>query len=674
MSYFFDHLPDFSTVKPQEIKTNVQGILQTNRTKLQHLLSANTPITWSILQNNLNEISERLDQYWSVINHLNSVTSSKELREAYNSCLAIISEYHSEIGQNKQLYQAYVTIAESEQFHNLTTTEQKVINDKIRDFKLSGVALEKDKQQQFKQLTVKYSELTSKFSDNVLDATTNWSKLITDKRQLAGIPELSLTTAKEKAEGKQQIGWLFTLDFPSYNSVITYADNRELRKEMYTAYVTRASNQGSHDKAYDNSDIMVEILNTRKQMAEILGFENYCDYSLATKMAKNPAEVTKFLYDLVAKCKPQAKTEFSRLTEYAKSKCGIDNLQAWDIAYVAEKLKQDKHNISEEELRPWFPANKVLTGFFTIAKKLFAIDFALVTDASVWHQDVQCYKLQRNQQTIGYVYLDLYAREHKQCGAWMDICKNRWIQQNKMQLPVAFLTCNFTPATSNQVSLLTHYEVLTLFHEFGHCLHHLLTKVNILEAAGINGVEWDAVELPSQFLENWVWQQQALNIISSHVDTAEPLPTDKLAKLLEAKNFQSAMHMLRQLEFSLFDFELHQSWQQNTNIQQLLDKIRSEVAVVTPPAFNRFQHSFLHIFAGGYAAGYYSYKWAEVLSADAFAKFEETDIFSTETAKQFLTNILEKGSSETAEQLFRNFRGRDPIIEPLLKHNGIIVK
>jgi oligopeptidase A len=670
MQKFFEQLPDFSAVKPDEIKANVQNILTTNKKQLQEFLCSNA-ITFETLQTNLNEMSERLDQFWSVINHLNSVTNYKELRDAYNSCLAIISEYHTEIGQNKELYQAYVDISIANEFSALTPTEQKVVQDNIRDFKLSGVALDKEQQQQFKQLTIKYSELTNKFADNVLDSTMGWSKLITDEQQLAGIPELSLASAKEKAQAKNKTGWLFTLDFPSYYAVITYADNRELRKELYTAYVTRASDQGPHDKTQDNSDIMVEILNIRKQLAKILNFDNYCDYSLATKMAKNYNEVTTFLYDLVKKCKSQAKIEFSALTDYAQAKCGIKDLQAWDIAYVSEKMKQEQYSVSQEELRPWFPANKVLTGFFTTANKLFNIEFELVTDVKAWHQDVQCYKLYNNQQTIGYVYIDLYAREHKQGGAWMDVCKNRWLQSSTTQLPVAFLTCNFTPATNNQVSLLTHDEVLTLFHEFGHCLHHLLTKVDTLEASGINGVEWDAVELPSQFLENWCWEQQALNLISSHIDTAEPLPADKLDQLLKAKNFQSAMQMLRQLEFSLFDFELHKSWKQDLNIQQFLDEIRHKVAVVIPPTFNRFQHSFSHIFAGGYAAGYYSYKWAEVLSADAFSKFEETNIFDAKTAQQFLVNILEKGSSETAAKLFKKFRGRDPIIDPLLRHNGI---
>ena len=670
MQKFFEQLPDFSAVKPDEIKANIQNILTTNKQQLQKFLSSNV-ITFETLQANLNEMSERLDQYWSVINHLNSVTNYKELRDAYNSCLAIISEYHTEIGQNKELYQAYVDIHTANEFYNLTPTEQKVVQDNIRDFKLSGVALAKEQQQQFKQLTVKYSELTNKFADNVLDSTMGWSKLITDDQQLAGIPELSLASAKEKAQAKNKTGWLFTLDFPSYYAVITYADNRELRKEVYTAYVTRASDQGPHDKAQDNSSIMTEILSIRQQLAKILNFDNYCDYSLATKMAKSYDEVTKFLYDLVDKCTSQAKVEFSALTDYAQAKCSIKDMQAWDIAYVSEKMKQEKYSVSQEELRPWFPANKVLTGFFTIANKLFDIEFELVTDTKVWHQDVQCYKLHNKQQTVGYVYIDLYAREHKQGGAWMDVCKNRWLQPNKTQLPVAFLTCNFTPATNNQVSLLTHDEVLTLFHEFGHCLHHLLTKIDTLEASGINGVEWDAVELPSQFLENWCWEQQALNVISSHVDTGEPLPADKLDQLLKAKNFQSAMQMLRQLEFSLFDFELHKSWNQDLNIQQFLDEIRHKVAVVIPPEFNRFQHSFSHIFAGGYAAGYYSYKWAEVLSADAFSKFEETNIFDVTTAQQFLVNILEKGSSETAAKLFKKFRGRDPIIDPLLRHNGI---
>ena len=667
-------LPPFTKINPEHVQPAVETIIKENEQAIESLLAKTTRFSWQSLQEPMDELDDRLSQSWSPVGHMNAVVNSDELRDAYNACLPILSEYSTRIGQNQALYEAYRNIAEADDFKQLDKAQQKVINDNLRDFKLAGVALPEDKKARYGDIQKKLSELTSKFSDNVLDATMAWSKLITDEDELKGLPESALAGARQLAEAKgHDQGWMLNLDFPSFFPVMTYCDNRELREEVYTAFCTRASDQGPNAGEFDNGENINNILKLRHELAQLLDFDNYAEYSLATKMAETPDQVVAFLEDLAVRSKPQAEKELAELKAFAKEEYGADDLQAWDIGYYGEKLRQNRYAISQEELRPWFPAEKSIDGMFAVVGKLFGITFETVTDVDVWHNDVRFYNIKRDGVVIGRFYLDLYAREHKRGGAWMDECRvrRRVHGQENVQLPVAYLTCNFTPPVGDKPALLTHDEVVTLFHEFGHGLHHMLTKVDYSPVSGINGVAWDAVELPSQFMENWCWEEEGLALISGHHETGEPLPREMLDKLLAAKNFQSAMMMVRQLEFSLFDFKLHKNYAEGKAVEEVLSEVRQQVSVVIPPAFNRFQHSFSHIFAGGYAAGYYSYKWAEVLSADAFSRFEEEGIFNRATGESFLNEILEKGGSAEPMELFVNFRGREPKIDALLRHCGI---
>ncbi|MGL5319525.1 MAG: oligopeptidase A, partial [Aeromonas veronii] len=538
-----------------------------------------------------------------------------------------------------------------------------------------GIGLPAEAQQRYGEIQARLSELASRFSNNVLDATQGWHKLVADEAELAGLPDSVRAAARQMAELKGKEGWLFTLDIPSYLPVMMYADNRELRAEMYEAFTTRASDQGPNAGKWDNSAIMSELLTLRRELAQLLGFANYAELSLATKMADKTEQVVSFLTDLAAKSLPQGKAELEEIRAFAAEQHGQSELAAWDLAYYAEKLKQHKFSISDEQLRPYFPASKVVKGLFEVVKRVFGMKVRERLGIDTWHPDVRFYDIfDADDELRGSFYLDLYAREHKQGGAWMDVCLGRrYRQDGSLQKPVAYLTCNFNGPVDGKPALFTHNEVVTLFHEFGHGIHHMLTRIDVAGVAGINGVAWDAVELPSQFLENWCWESEALAFISGHYETGEPLPADLLEKMLTARNFQAAMQMLRQLEFALFDFRLHQEFDPANPAQlpALLDEVRSQVAVMTPPAFNRFQHSFSHIFAGGYAAGYYSYKWAEVLSADAFSRFEEEGIFNPATGQSFLKNILEKGGSKEPMELFRAFRGREPKVDALLRHSGI---
>ena len=665
-------LPPFSSITPEHVKPAIETIIQDNEAAIEKLLQTTSSFTWRNLQTPLDKLEDRLSHAWSPVGHMNAVVNTDSLRDAYNSCLPLLSEYSTRMGQNKQLYQAYQSIADSDAFPALDAAQKKVITDSLRDFKLAGVALEDEKKARYGEIQKQLSELTSAYSDNVLDATMAWSKLIKDESELSGLPETALAGAKQLAEAKGEEGWLLNLDFPSFFPVMTYCDNRVLRQEVYTAFCTRSSDQGPNAGQHDNTDNMKQILKLRHELAQLLDFNNFAEYSLATKMADSTDQVMAFLEDLATRSKPQAEKELAELKAYAKESFGIDDLEAWDIGYYSEKLRQQRYAISQEELRPWFPADKSIAGLFDVVNRLYGVEFDIVNDRDIWHKDASLYNIKRDGQVIARFYLDLYAREHKRGGAWMDVCRNRWAWDDKTQLPVAYLTCNFTPPVGDQPALLTHDEVVTLFHEFGHGLHHMLTKVDYPEIAGINGVAWDAVELPSQFMENWCWEEEGLALISGHYETGEPLPKDKLDKLLAAKNFQSAMMMVRQLEFALFDFKLHKNYSETTDVQSVLDQVRQQVSVVIPPAFNRFQNSFSHIFAGGYAAGYYSYKWAEVLSADAFSRFEEEGIFNAETGQSFLTEILEKGGSAEPMELFVNFRGREPKIDALLRHSGIV--
>ncbi|MGN5190822.1 oligopeptidase A [Aeromonas veronii] len=670
-----DSLPPFSQIKPEQVQPAVIQAIADCKQKISDVLAQRDPHTWDSLIAPLEEVNDRLSRIWSPVSHLNSVLNSEALREAHDACLPLLSEFQTYVGQHEGLYQAYLALSQSDDFPLLSGAQRKEIENTLRDFRLSGIGLPAEAQQRYGEIQARLSELASRFSNNVLDATQGWHKLVADEAELAGLPDSVRAAARQMAELKGKEGWLFTLDIPSYLPVMMYADNRELRAEMYEAFTTRASDQGPNAGKWDNSAIMSELLTLRRELAQLLGFANYAELSLATKMADKTEQVVSFLTDLAAKSLPQGKAELEEIRAFAAEQHGQSELAAWDLAYYAEKLKQHKFSISDEQLRPYFPASKVVKGLFEVVKRVFGMKVRERLGIDTWHPDVRFYDIfDADDELRGSFYLDLYAREHKQGGAWMDVCLGRrYRQDGSLQKPVAYLTCNFNGPVDGKPALFTHNEVVTLFHEFGHGIHHMLTRIDVAGVAGINGVAWDAVELPSQFLENWCWESEALAFISGHYETGEPLPADLLEKMLTARNFQAAMQMLRQLEFALFDFRLHQEFDPANPAQlpALLDEVRSQVAVMTPPAFNRFQHSFSHIFAGGYAAGYYSYKWAEVLSADAFSRFEEEGIFNPATGQSFLKNILEKGGSKEPMELFRAFRGREPKVDALLRHSGI---
>ncbi|GGN28495.1 MULTISPECIES: oligopeptidase A [Marinomonas] len=664
-------LPNFTDVDVANIEADLEQLLKRNQEAIDACVSENTHPTWASLVLPLDQLHDDLNNFWSPIGHLNSVKNTPELRAAYNACLPKLTQYYTDLGQNKALYQAYKTLAQSDAANTLTAAQTEALTQTIRDFELSGVGLEGESKKRYGEISQRLSELGSQFGENVLDATQAWSKLITDESELSGLPESALAQAKQMAEAKEKDGWLFTLDFPSYMPVMSYADNAELREEMYRAFATRASDQGG-DIKFNNAPLIDEILALRHEMAHILGFENYAELSVATKMADNGQQVIDFLEDLAKKSKSSAEQDLAQLTAFAKDENGVETLNAWDMTYYAEKLRQHKYSISQEELRPYFPMNKVLSGLFHVAQTLFGVDIREEKEFDSYNKNLQLFTISKDGEDIARFYLDPYAREAKRGGAWMDSCRTRRrLSDNRLQLPIAYLVCNFTPPIGNKPALLTHDEVTTLFHEFGHGLHHMLTQVDVSSVSGINGVAWDAVELPSQFMENWCYEPEALAHIAGHYETGEPLPQDLLDKMLAAKNFQSGMQMMRQLEFSLFDFRLHMEYQKGISVQSVINDVRSKVAVITPPEFNRFQTSFSHIFAGGYAAGYYSYKWAEVLSADAFSKFEEDGIFNRDTGARFRDTILANGGSRPAAELFAEFRGREPSTDALLRHSGI---
>ncbi|MCW3172184.1 oligopeptidase A [Shewanella subflava] len=667
-------LPLFSQIKPEHIKPAVEQAIENCRSCIDALLAKNSVYTWDNLIAPLEEVDDELSKIWSPVSHMNSVISSDALREAHDDCLPLLSDYGTYVGQHQGLYEAYKSIHQSVDFAQLTQAQKTVIEHSLRDFELSGIGLSDADKVRYGEIVKRLSELTSHFSNQLLDATQAWTKLITDEAELAGLPESALAAAKAMAEAKEQTGWLFTLDFPSYLPVMTYSENRSLREECYRAFVTRASDQGPNAGEFDNTNNMNEIVALRHEIANLLGFESYAHESLATKMAETPEQVLGFLNELGERSKHQAASELAELRAFAKEHYNVTEMASWDLSFYAEKLQQHKYEVSQELLRPYFPENKVLSGLFFTVNKLFGLTIKEETTFDSWHKDVRFFHIFDAENIHrGSFYLDLYARTGKRGGAWMDDCRGRRITSTGLQKPVAYLTCNFNGPVNGKPALFTHDEVVTLFHEFGHGIHHMLTKVDVGGVSGINGVPWDAVELPSQFLENWCWQEEALAEISGHFETGEPLPKKLLDKMLAAKNFQSGMMMLRQLEFSLFDFRMHHEFDpaKGANIQGILDEVRSKIAVLTPPSFNRFQHGFAHIFAGGYAAGYYSYKWAEVLSADAFSRFEEEGIFNPETGKSFLNNILEMGGSEEPMVLFKRFMGREPNTDALLRHSGI---
>ena len=671
-------LPTFSKIKPEHVKPAVEQAITDCKKVIEQVLADNDVFTWQNLVMPIDEVDDVLSKLWSPVSHMNSVMSSEELREAYESCLPLLSEYGTFVGQHEGLYQAYLSVKNSSEFSQLNVAQQKVITNALRDFKLSGIALNDENKKRYGEIATRLSELSSSFSNNVLDATHAFSVTIENKDELTGLPESALAAAQELATSKDKQGFTFTLDIPSYLPVMMYCDNTDLREQLYTAFVTRASDQGPNANDFDNSSIMNELLTLRHELANLLDFDNYAQHSLATKMAKNTGEVMEFLENLAIKSQHQGQQDFKELSDFSASEFKQTNLQAWDLAYYSEKLKQSRYAISDEQLRPYFPKDKVVSGLFSVVDKLFGLSITHREGVDVWHDDVNFYDIfDKEGKKRGSFYLDLYAREKKRGGAWMDACVGRSEKSDgSIQLPVAYLTCNFNGPVGNNPALFTHNEVVTLFHEFGHGIHHMLSQINASSVACINGVPWDAVELPSQFLENWCWQPEALAFISGHFETGEALPQEMLDKMLAAKNFQSAMQMLRQLEFSIFDFTMHESFDPKAlnnekHIQQVLNNVRAQYSVVKAPEFNRFQHGFSHIFGGGYSAGYYSYKWAEVLSADAFGLFEEQGIFNKETGQSFLTNILEKGGSEEPSELFKKFRGRAPEIDALLRHCGI---
>jgi oligopeptidase A len=667
-------LPVFSQIEPSQIKTRVEQLIAACTADIEAVVKEPNP-SWQSLIVALEENSDELGKFWSPVSHLNSVKNSPELREAYESCLPLLSDFSTYVGQHEGLYQAYLKLSQSAEYANLTTAQQKVIQNALRDFKLSGIGLSDEKKQRYGEIQSRSSDLASNFSNNTLDATQAWFKHIEDESLLSGLPEDAKLAAAEAAAQKELSGWVFTLEFPSYIAILTYADNRDLRAELYQAYCTRASDQGPTAGQFDNTAIIEETLALRHELAQLLDFDNAAEESLATKMAESPAQVLEFLADLARRAKPQALQDLAELKAFVKAEFGVDELNSWDVTYYSEKLKQAKYSISDEALRPYFPESKVVPGLFSVLGKLFGIKVQKREGVDVWHPDVSFYDIfDVKGELRGSFYLDLYARAKKRGGAWMDDCQGRrWKADGSLQHPVAYLTCNFNKPVGGKPALFTHDEVVTLFHEFGHGLHHMLTQVDASAVAGISGVAWDAVELPSQFLENWCWQPEALALISGHYQTGEALPQDMLDKMLAAKNFQSALFLVRQLEFALFDFRLHAEYDPalGGRVQQILDDVRQQVSVIMPPRFNRFQHGFSHIFAGGYGAGYYSYLWAEVLSADAFGRFEEEGIFNAAVGQDFLHCILEKGGSAEPMELFKAFRGREPSNAALLRHMGI---
>jgi oligopeptidase A len=663
-------LPPFSQIRTEHIEPAIRQLMDRNQRVIDELLASNTQYNWDNLLQPIEDMEDELARAWSPVGHLNGVLNSDELREAYNACLPLLSEYSTWLGQHEKLYNAYQQIADRADFDALSTAQKKAINNALRDFRLAGIALPAAQKKRYGQLKKRLSELNSKFSENVLDATNAWTREASEN-ELRGLPASALANAAQAASQAGKSGYLLTLDFPSIQPVLTYCDNRSLREEVYTANSTRASELGPHAGQWDNGGLIQEIMALRTELAQLLGFTNYAELSLATKMADSTDSVIGFLQELAQRSRAQAQQEWQDLSAYAREELGLDELQAWDVGYASEKLRQNKFQVSQEEIRPYLPLTRALPGLFEVARRLFGVEVVEVDKFDSYHPDARLFNVSRNGEVIAQFYMDLYARANKRGGAWMDDCRVRRLSDSTVQLPVAYLVCNFTPPVGEQPSLLSENELTTLFHEFGHGLHHMLTQQTVAAVSGINGVAWDAVELPSQFLENWCWEAQALCFISGHFESGEPLPEDLLERMLAARNFQSAMMMARQLEFALFDFRLHTIWQNGTDVQQVLDETRAEIAVVKPPQFNRFQNSFSHIFAGGYAAGYFSYKWAEVLSADAFSRFEEEGIFNRDTGDAFRTNILEAGGSDDAMKLFTAFRGRQPAIEPLLRHSGI---
>lgn len=665
------YLPNFSKIDLSQVEVQLDNLLQSNLQRINTVLLTQTEFTWDNLMEPLEDMENKLHKFWSPIAHIHAVVNSSGLRQCYANCLPKLSAYEMSISQNEKLYKAIKGLNQAE----LNSIQKKIVQDTLLDFKLSGVNLSSEKKAIFEQMQTRLSNLTNLFENNVLDATQAFSMHIVDKEILTGLPQHVIVEAQESAQQKGLNGWLLNLEYPCYLAIMTYAQDRALRETIYRAYITRASDQQPSQQQFDNTKVMEEILSLRQAIAKLLGFNNYAELSLISKMAKELTTVYKFLNDLCARVHQQAETEFTELQQFALNEYGLNKLSPWDITYITEKKRQKEYAISQEDLRPYLPLTKVLDGLFVIVKKLYGIEFVPEDQVDLWDPQVKCYRLlDETKQTRGYIYMDLFVRLNKRAGAWMDALQGRYRNADgEIQLPIATLTCNFTKPTTAQPALLSHEELLTLFHELGHCLQHLLTRIDYLSASGINGIEWDAVELPSQFFENWCWEESALRILSKHIATNEPIANKLFKKLLAIKNFNSAMLILRQVEFALFDLTLHDKFtaQEPGLIEKILHHIRKQTAVVPIAGFNRFQHSFSHIFSGGYAAGYYSYLWAEILSSDAFARFEEEGIFNPQTGRDFLATILEVGGSQKAAEAYVNFRGRPATIDALLRHRGI---
>jgi oligopeptidase A len=679
----FTGLPRFAEIKNEHVTPAVDELLARNRALTAKLLEDNAHPTWENFVQPFEDANEHLARAWGQVGHLNMVMNSPELREVYNANLPKVIQYYAELSQNFALFQKYKAIRNSDKYAALNAEQKKVIENELRDFRLGGAELPEEKKARFMAIQEELSALASKFSDNLLDATNAYTCVIEEEKEISGIPADECQVAAEAALEAGKKGWLFTLKAPSYGPVMQYAENRSLRERMYRAYTTRASEQSTDEKKieHDNTSLMVQILKLRAEEARMLGFANFAELSLASKMADTPQQVAEFLRELAQRARPFAEKDLEELRTFAASQLGMQDpsaelrtgLQAWDIGYVSEKLRQQRYAFSEQEVKQYFPEDAVLSGLFGLVETLFGLKIKPST-APVWHEAVRFFDIRDKGVLIGQFYLDLYARTSKRGGAWMDDAITRRRTPNGIQIPVAYINCNFAASVGGRPALFTHDEVNTLFHEFGHGLHHLLTQVEELGVSGISGVEWDAVELPSQFMENFCWEWDVLQGMTRHSETKEKLPRALFDKMIAAKNFQSGLQMLRQIEFSLFDLRLHSDYdvKGNQSVQQLLDEVRSEVAVMIPPAFNRFQNSFSHIFAGGYAAGYYSYKWAEVLSADAYSLFEDNGVLDAATGSHFREQILAVGGSRDAMESFKAFRGREPRIDALLRHNGLV--
>ena len=661
-------LPAFDRIRPEHVAAAVEHLLQEADRALEHAIGPQVPAEYDAISSVLDVATERLGRSWGLVSHLHHVADTPELRAAYTAALPKITDFHTRLGADERLYAKYKAIAASPAAAALSAPRRKALANAVRDFVLAGAELQGSARQRYAEIQDRHAELAQKFSEHVMDATDGFAHYA-GEAELAGVPDDVKQAAREAAAAEGRDGYKLTLHFPCYGPLMQYADNRDLRALLYRAYVTRASELGP--ATLDNGDIMRELLALRQEEARLLGHANYAEVSLVPKMARSPSEVLDFLRDLARRARPYAERDLAELREFARERLALPSIEAWDIAYVSEKLKQARYAFSEQELKQYFTEPKVLDGLFRIVETLFEVAIRPDT-APVWNDSVRFYRIERGTTLVGRFYLDPYARNAKRPGAWMDGVRSRWLRPGgRLQTPMAHLVCNFAAAVGERPALLTHDDVITLFHEFGHGLHHLLTQIDELAVSGIAGVEWDAVELPSQFMENFCWEWDVLKHLTAHVDTGEPLPRALHEKMVAAKNFQSGLATLRQVEFALFDMRLHAEPGSEARIMQVLDEVRREVAVIVPPPFNRMPMTFGHIFAGGYAAGYYSYKWAEVLSADAWSAFEERGVLDPETGRRYRGAILEAGGSRPALESFKAFRGREPSIDALLRHQGM---